>query len=34
MKEKVENLLEALRCVIGGDLYVSDKVRAILDGSI
>jgi DNA-binding NarL/FixJ family response regulator len=34
MKEKAENWLEALRCVIGGELYVSDKVRAILDGSI
>jgi DNA-binding NarL/FixJ family response regulator len=33
MKEKSETLLEALRQVRNGDIYISDKVQALLDGS-
>ena len=34
MKEKTENLLEAIRQVRNGDIYLSDKLRTILDGSV
>lgn len=34
MKEKTENLLEAIRQIRRGNIYLSDKLRPILDGSV
>jgi DNA-binding NarL/FixJ family response regulator len=34
MKGETEKLREAIRCVLNGDIYLSEKLQGLLDGSL